>query len=186
MVLRSWVRPNTLPKLRHTGHDSRAHSSLFPQHHSFLHVNTTDELFITECLQHSIYIYTHTNTHIHIYIINKYHVYIINIHHWILQMNIAISHHWILQPVSLILAKASVMRILYHSICHLGLLYHYHVSFDLDVPSLFYPLPSFFFFHVLPKRHRMGVYFKDLSTFLLIIVVTWHLLPSALAFFILL
>jgi hypothetical protein len=47
-----------------------------------------------------------------------------------------------------------------------------NTKFVLDVLYHFYPLPSFFFLHVLPKRHRLGVYFGDLSVFLIIIVLT--------------
>jgi hypothetical protein len=82
------------------------------------------------------------------------------------------------------------------SICHLGLLHHYRilyhysvewilwhcrVSFVLGVPHHSYTLPSSFSLRVLPKWHMLGVYFRSLSDFLLIIVLVWHFLPYVFA-----
>jgi hypothetical protein len=58
--------------------------------------------------------------------------------------------------VGLMLGKASVRRI---SICRLGLLFLYHVSFVRDVLFHFQFLPSFSFLHVLSKGHMLSVFF---------------------------
>ena len=80
--------------------------------------------------------------------------------------------------MGLIFDENSDIRISIPLICHLGLLYHYRVSFVLGVPHHFYPLPSSFFLRVLPKCYRLGVHFRSLSFFLLIIVLVWPFFPS--------
>ena len=79
--------------------------------------------------------------------------------------------------------KFRLWGFLYHSICLLGLLCHYRVSFVLVVKHHFYPPPSFLSLFVLPKRQMLGFSFIVLSSFILIIVLSWHFVPWAFALF---
>jgi hypothetical protein len=69
-------------------------------------------------------------------------------------------------------------------ICHLGLLYHYRVSFVLDVFHHSKILPSSFLLGGLPKRHMWKVFHINYIGFSwLHIVVVWQFSLSDFAFF---
>ncbi len=70
---------------------------------------------------------------------------------------------------------------------HLGLSYHFLVSFVHVVPHRFYLLLSYFFLRLLPKWHILSLYFSLSLTFVLIIDLAWHIsFPWTSSFFILL